>query len=112
MPSPSHTAMCNAVPALEKLYATWEKQCALPEAKPFEHAINAAMAKVNEYYMKTADSDAHIMAMRTNYLFLCGYILTIHSSTPETKDEVFYEELVCSASERSCDYVRENCKSI
>ena len=102
----------NAVPALEKLYATWEKQSALPEARPFESAINAAMAKVNEYYMKTAESDAHIMAMRTNFCYSCGYILTIHSSTSETKDEVFQEELVCSASERSCDHGREGCKSI
>jgi hypothetical protein len=54
------------VPALEKLYATWEKQCTLPEAKPFERALRAlkaAMAKVDEYYKKTAESDVHIMAM-------------------------------------------------
>jgi hypothetical protein len=55
--------LCNAVPALEKLYATWEKQRALPEAKPFKSALDAAMAKVDEYYIKTAESDAHIMAM-------------------------------------------------
>jgi hypothetical protein len=55
----------NAIPALEKLYATWEKQHALPEAKPFKSAIDAALAKVNEYYMKTAESDVHIMAMRS-----------------------------------------------
>jgi hypothetical protein len=36
----------------------------LPEAKPFESALKAAMGKANEYYIKTADSDAHIMAMR------------------------------------------------
>lgn len=40
-------------------------QHALPEAKPFESAFNAAMAKANEYYMKMAESDAHIMAMHT-----------------------------------------------
>ena len=56
--------LCNAVPALEKLYATWEKQCTLPEAKLFESALDAGMAKVDEYYMKTAESDVHIMAMR------------------------------------------------
>lgn len=37
---------------------------------PFQNAIAAAMRKVNEYYVKTAESDAHIMAMRecTNYI--------------------------------------------
>jgi hypothetical protein len=38
---------------------------------PFGDAIAAAMRKVNQYYVKTAESDAHIMAMRefTNYIF-------------------------------------------
>jgi hypothetical protein len=60
--------LSNAVPALEKLYATWEKQRDMPEAKPFKNALDAALKKVNEYYKKTSESDAHIMAMRM-YLF-------------------------------------------
>ena len=56
--------LCNAVPALEKLYATWEKQHNLPEARSFKSALDAGMAKVDEYYKKTAESDVHIMAMR------------------------------------------------
>ncbi|KAF8810030.1 hypothetical protein BYT27DRAFT_7092899, partial [Phlegmacium glaucopus] len=56
--------LCNAVPALEKLYTTWEKQQEQPEAAPFQDAIDAAMEKINQYYEKTAESDAHIMAMR------------------------------------------------
>ncbi|KAF8814624.1 hypothetical protein BYT27DRAFT_7081859, partial [Phlegmacium glaucopus] len=56
--------LCNAVPALEKLYTTWEKQQEQPEAAPFQDAIDMAMEKINQYYEKTAESDAHIMAMR------------------------------------------------
>ena len=52
------------VPALKKLYATWEKQHNLPEARSFKSALDAGMAKVDEYYKKTAESDVHIMAMR------------------------------------------------
>ena len=55
--------LCSAVPALEKLYLTWEKQQEHHESPPFQDAIDAAMAKVNEYYNKTTESDAHIMVM-------------------------------------------------
>ena len=43
---------------------TWEKQCNLPEARSFKSALDAGMAKVDEYYKKTAESDVHIMVMR------------------------------------------------
>jgi hypothetical protein len=51
------------VPALEKLYTTWKTQFGMPGAEPFRSVIDAAMRKINEYYVKTAESDAHIMAM-------------------------------------------------
>ena len=34
---------------------------------PFWDAIAAAMRKINEYYVKTAKSNAHVMAMREYY---------------------------------------------
>jgi hypothetical protein len=46
------------------MYSKWEKLRETPDAKPFQAAIDAALAKVNEYYEKTAESDAHVMAMR------------------------------------------------
>lgn len=61
--------LCNAVPALEKLYATWEKQRSMPEARPFRNALDAGLAKVNEYYEKTSASDAHIIAMRIYFYY-------------------------------------------
>jgi len=54
----------NAIPALEKMYSKWEKLRDTPEATPFQPALDAALTKINEYYQKTAESDAHVMAMR------------------------------------------------
>ena len=55
--------LCNTIPALEKLYITWEKKKDQHKTAPFHAAIAAAMRKINEYYVKMAKSDAHIMAM-------------------------------------------------
>ena len=67
--------LSNAIPALEKLYTSWEKQRDLPEAEPFKNALEAALKKVNEYYVKTSESDAHIMAMRMSL-----FLVTIYNS--------------------------------
>jgi len=63
----------NTIPALEKMYSKWEKFRETPEAEPFRSALDAALAKVDEYYKKTAESDAHIMAMR-----MCSGCLIFH----------------------------------
>jgi hypothetical protein len=53
------------------MYSKWEKLRETSEAKPFRAALDAALAKINEYYEKTADSDAHVMAMcKSNQLVL------------------------------------------
>ncbi|KAF4621862.1 hypothetical protein D9613_012193 [Agrocybe pediades] len=53
----------NALPAIKKLYAQWEKALGKDKYKPFAAALEAGMEKVDEYYCKTAASDVHIMAM-------------------------------------------------
>lgn len=53
----------NALPALEKLHAAWDKAAIKPRYAPFVPALDAGMEKLDEYYQHTADSDAHIMAM-------------------------------------------------
>ena len=55
--------LCNVVPAFKKLYATWEKQQSMPEARSFRNVLDAGLKKVNKYYEKTSESDVHIMAM-------------------------------------------------
>ena len=53
----------NALPAIEKLYSAWEKASEKPRYAQFEPALKAAMEKLNEYYERTADTDAHVIAM-------------------------------------------------
>ncbi|KAF9034074.1 hypothetical protein BJ165DRAFT_745549 [Panaeolus papilionaceus] len=45
------------------MYSSWEKASLLKCYAPFRPAIEAAMEKIEEYYERTAESDAHIIAM-------------------------------------------------
>ena len=53
----------NALPAIEKMYSAWQKASEKPHYRIFKPALEAAMAKLDEYYKRTAESDAHIIAM-------------------------------------------------
>ena len=59
----------NALPALEKLHLSWEKAAAKPRYSNFIPALNAGMDKITTYYERSADSDAHIMAMGDVFCF-------------------------------------------
>lgn len=52
-----------ALPAIERLYTSWEKAAAKARYESFGPALSAGMAKLNTYYERSAASDAHIMAM-------------------------------------------------
>jgi hypothetical protein len=60
----------KALPAIELLYAAWEKASKKPRYTPFQQALEAASDKLNGYYEKTAESDAHIIAMSAISLFV------------------------------------------
>ena len=53
----------HALPALEKLYTSWDKAATKIRYRTFVPALTAGMAKLNTYYQRSAESDAHIMAM-------------------------------------------------
>ena len=53
----------NALPAIEKMYSAWQKASEKPRYSIFKPALEATMAKLDEYYQRTAESDAHIIAM-------------------------------------------------
>jgi len=53
----------NALPALEKLYAAWERALGKALYASFMPALDAGLAKVDEYYQCLAKSDAHLIAM-------------------------------------------------
>lgn len=52
-----------AIPALETLYKAWSSRAERPKYALFATSLNAAAAKVDEYYEKTTQSPAYIMAM-------------------------------------------------
>jgi hypothetical protein len=60
----------HALPTLEKLYVSWEKASSKPRYHAFAPALDAGMTKLNTYYQRSADSDAHIMAMGIVLLIL------------------------------------------
>lgn len=53
----------NALPAIEKMYGAWEKASEKSRYAVFKPALEAGMAKLDEYYQRTAASDAHIITM-------------------------------------------------
>ncbi|KAJ7303116.1 hypothetical protein DFH08DRAFT_904132 [Mycena albidolilacea] len=52
-----------ALPALESLHAGWTQLAADPRYIHFVPAIEEALEKMDEYYQKTANSDAYTFAM-------------------------------------------------
>ena len=52
-----------AIPALETLHRAWSSRVERPKYAWFASALKAAAAKLDEYYEKTTDSPAYIMAM-------------------------------------------------
>jgi len=49
------------------MYSAWQKASEKPRYSVFRPALEAAMAKLDEYYQRTAASDAHIIAMGLFY---------------------------------------------
>jgi hypothetical protein len=52
------------------MYSAWQKASEKPRYLIFKPALEAAMAKLDAYYKRTAESDAHIIAMG---MFLRSY---------------------------------------
>ena len=59
----SRPTLHNALPALERLHAKWEKALKKPCYKIFKPALTAGMAKIDKYYQRSGALDAHIIAM-------------------------------------------------
>jgi len=53
----------RAIPALEALYKAWSSRAERTKYKRFVPALEAACAKIDEYYEKTTESPVYIMAM-------------------------------------------------
>ena len=93
----------NALPALERMYAAWEKSSSKPRYACFVTALDAGMAKLDDYYQRSTASDAHIMAMGNSFLFpVIVYTVLIGvprlSPQPKEEDGTFYKTLASRQS--------------
>ena len=81
--SSSAPSLQNALPALEKLHAAWEKASNKSRYTSFIPALEAGMQKLDQYYKCSTQSDAHIMAMGKIIILACMYsiLITVQSST-------------------------------
>ena len=52
-----------AIPALETLHKAWSSRSERTKYRYFAPALKAAANKLDEYYGKTTDSPAYVMAM-------------------------------------------------
>src|SRR5450432_1977784 len=59
-----------AIPALEALHRAWSTQADRPKYERFVTALQAACTKIDEYYEKTTETPAYIMAM-SKIICLC-----------------------------------------
>ncbi|KAF9456932.1 hypothetical protein BDZ94DRAFT_1314665 [Collybia nuda] len=53
----------NAIPSIKSLHTAWNSCSNKLKYIAFHPALNAACEKLNDYYKKTSDSDAHVFAM-------------------------------------------------
>jgi hypothetical protein len=63
-----------AIPALEALHKAWSSRLSRPKYYHFKAPLQAAIDKIVDYYEKTGDSDAYIIAM-------CEYSFEPYSMT-------------------------------
>ncbi|KAJ3522295.1 hypothetical protein NMY22_g11953 [Coprinellus aureogranulatus] len=71
--SETEPVLYNGLPALERLHRAWSSRKDKKKYEPFKDALEAGLAKIEEYYDKTSTSHAYTMAMvldpdtKTNY---------------------------------------------
>ena len=97
----------DALPAIEALHAAWSKRSVKEKYSPFGGALDAASAKLDEYYTKTAASDAHVMAMGPlnlvlALLFFIFILNSLNSFTSEEEAFTFSKVLEEARDRRSC----------
>jgi len=68
--SATRPSLHRALPAIEVLYAAWERTSTKEQYTPLLPTLEAEIEKLNGYYQKTAESDAHIIAMGMPLHFL------------------------------------------
>ena len=94
--SSSTPTLQNALPALEKMHAAWKKASSKGRYSYFVPALHAGMVKLDQYYQRSAESDAHIMAMgKSSFIpmYCTDQSSMLHSPEPEEEDGSFHKVL-------------------
>jgi hypothetical protein len=81
---------------LEKLHAAWDKATSKTWYLCFIPALDAGKEKLNQYYQRSAESDAHIMAVGKSSFtipYCADQSMMIHSPEPKEEDGTFHEAL-------------------
>jgi hypothetical protein len=94
------------------MFSAWQKASEKPRYSIFKPALEAAMAKLDEYYRRTAESDAHIIAMGTLYfllLFLMSCIIEIQYSTQGRSSDTLLRIGMLSSRTMSRRWFRKRC---
>ena len=55
-----------ALPALEALHKAWSSRRSRAKYQPFAAALDVALAKIEEYYDRSAECEAYTFAMRAH----------------------------------------------
>ena len=95
-----------AIPALEALHRAWSSHAERLKYQRFAYALKCACTKIDDYYEKTTQSPAYIMAMSMFLLFALHVDETTNivvSSKSKREDGILQEALVIGTSGRSCD---------
>jgi hypothetical protein len=56
------------------LHHAWSSRAKKPKYAPFKEGLLASVEKLEDYYEKTAESDAHIFAMGTLFSFCLDWV--------------------------------------
>jgi hypothetical protein len=115
--SASTPTLHNALPTLEKLHAAWEKASHKDRYSHFVPALDAGKAKLDTYYQRSAQSDAHIMAMGKFIYHSCDVLTRPSPSSPQPEEEdgILREALASLprfGHRRCCSETRESVLSI
>ena len=111
--SSSTPTLQNALPALEKMHAAWKKASSKSRYSCFIPSLNAGMAKLDQYYNRSAESDAHIMAMGKSFLitvYCADQSSILRSVEPKEEDGTFHKVLVIRTCRRGRKCSLQMCK--
>jgi hypothetical protein len=99
-----------AIPALEALHRAWSSRAERLKYERFADALESACTKVDEYYEKTTESPAYIMAMSMLLHPALCVDATNMTASPQSKrkDDVFQEALVNGTPGRSHEMRRRS----